>query len=171
MGHCGSQRRIAACRGDGAVELAVVAAGRVGQGHVRMRRSAIRFDQHAGFKQVEGADVVAIGGAGRGRAAGRREPGAVGGDGDEHPRPDPHFDIALDLQRDQGFADRRPADLQLFRQFAFGRQARAAGEIARPDAAGDLVGDHAVQTGSGDGLERTHDGFGDQNGLVVRPPI
>ena len=85
-------------------------------------------------------------------AAARRRRRAFAG-GHEHARADAHFHVAFDFERDQRLADRGAADLQLFRQFAFRRQATAAREIARADPAGDLVGDHAVQAGDGNGLK------------------
>ncbi|MCY1562607.1 hypothetical protein D9M68_1000350 [compost metagenome] len=53
-------------------------------------------------------------GAGRGRKS-----GAV--TGDENPRADPHFDVAFDFERDQGFPDGCTAHLELLGQFPFGR--------------------------------------------------
>ena len=164
--HAGGQGGVAAGGGDGAVKGAVVLAGHVGQRHALVRgadggqlrgrgllrgqRGAFGLDQHARFQQVEGPMSSAP------AAGGRRRRAFAGGH--EHARADAHFHVAFDFERDQRLADRGAADLQLFRQFAFRRQATAAREIARADPAGDLVGDHAVQAGDGNGLEGGHGG-------------
>ena len=82
-------------------------------------------------------------------AARRRRRRAFAG-GHEHARADAHFHVAFDFERDQRLADRGAADCSCSASSrSDGR--RLPREIARADPAGDLVGDHAVQAGDGNG--------------------
>ena len=65
-----------------------------------------------------------------------------------------HLDPAFDLQRDQRLAHRRPADAELLRQVALGRQPRADREFAGGDQRAQLVGDLAVEALRFEGLQR-----------------
>ncbi|CFN74943.1 Uncharacterised protein [Bordetella pertussis] len=123
-----------------------------GRGLLGRQRRALGLQQQARVEQVERTDV-GVAGLGRRRdaivaiGARRRH---------EHARAHADFDIAFDFEGDQGLAHRGAADLQLLGQFALGGQAAAGGKIAGADAAGDLVGNHAVQARGGDGLEGSH---------------
>jgi len=73
--------------------------------------------------------------------------------GNEDPGPYPDLDIAFNFQRDQGFADRGTADLQLLRQLTLGRQALTGAEIFGADAAGNLIRNHAIETSDADRMK------------------
>ncbi|MNL38159.1 hypothetical protein D3C87_1603530 [compost metagenome] len=118
-----------------------------GRGFLRGQGGAFRLDQQARFQEVEGADIGgfdAVGGGGRGRVLILAVFTRLA---HKHARAHAHIHIALDFQGDQGFSYRRPADLQLLGQLALGGQAAARGKVARLDARGDLVGNHAVKAG------------------------
>jgi hypothetical protein len=71
-----------------------------------------------------------------------------------HAGPAAHFDQALDLERDQRLAHRRPGDAELHCQIALGRQARADAVLAVVDQHAQLVGDLAVQATGLDVVQR-----------------
>ena len=56
---------------------------------------------------------------------------------DARPDPDPH--ASVHLERDQGFAHRRPRNAELRRELALGRQAVADGKLAAVDQLAELV--------------------------------
>ncbi|MNX41128.1 hypothetical protein D3C86_715240 [compost metagenome] len=173
MRNRGRQRGVAAGRADRAVKGAVVDAGGFGQRHalvgaadrrdlrwrrlLRGQRGAFRFDQQTGLQQVEGADVGGFDPIGRSLRLARLLVLAVLARlTDEYARAHADLDIALDFQRDQRFPHRCAAHLQLLGQFALGGQSAARGKVARLDARGDLVGNHAIEAGGGYGLKRCH---------------
>ena len=73
---------------------------------------------------------------------------------DIDPRADADAYPALDFQRDQRFADRRPRDLQLFGEIPFGRQPAADGVFAAVDQGAQLIGNLAIKTPRLHGFER-----------------
>ena len=58
---------------------------------------------------------------------------------------DADADASLDFERDQGFAYRRPRDLELLGELALGRQAAADRVLAAVDQASQLIGDLAIE--------------------------
>ena len=61
---------------------------------------------------------------------------------------------ALDFQRDQGFAHRRPRHLQLFGKIAFGRKPAAHAVFAAVDQGAELIGNLAIKASRFHGFER-----------------
>src|SRR5206468_12808604 len=76
---------------------------------------------------------------------------------------DADADASLDFERDQGFAYRRPRDLELLGELALGRQAAADRVLAAVDQASQLIGDLAIEP------SRLHS-FQRHAGLPERPP-
>ena len=163
--HAGGQGGVAAGGGDGAVKGAVVLAGHVGQRHalVRARMAAscagvaccAASAAHSGSISMR-ASSRSKGPMSSAPAAARRRRRRAFAGGHEHARADAHFHVAFDFERDQRLADR--ARLTAVPPVRVPTAGDCRAEIARADPAGDLVGDHAVQAGDGNGLEGGHGG-------------
>lgn len=103
--------------------------GRIDAGNVVLRRHARGFFGDGTFQELAGAQQLERAlddGSRRGR---RNRRGLdhidAGTDADAK--------AALDFERDQGFAHRRPGNLELLGEFAFGRQAAADRVLAAVD--------------------------------------
>src|SRR6185503_8270461 len=97
------------------------------------------------------------------RVRGKRRSGCAGArTGDIDAGTDAHLDVALDFERDERLAHRRPAHAELLRQVALGRQPLSRLVLALLDERRDLVCDLPVEAAVFNGLQRHF-------GKVVRP--